>query len=1061
MQQDGQVDDAAAARDVPSDSAINEARRRVGEPDPANTAPETRARFRYQDECVALAVLDCLDTDHGARIIVEHSADLIILPSEGVAQYISIKHREPNQASTTSWSYSALKNDNVLQDLHEIWHNAREQCAVGFWSNAGMSGPAVQLVVSKKTRAATQSEHIERLRKQLLVDVDEATRFLAALAIPDDPLPRRKEITDIAIRRLSRYLHSNGLDSRTADRCYYVLLREIASASTDLPKHERRNQLSTPACLALSGNLYKEQDFRHRLISIAHIQRLLEVSARPAGADIDIGLDWEADPLFIGRDAELTQLRTLLKPGEEQEVRPVVIHGLSGCGKTTLALQFAAIMGSRLSVVLIKGASRATLTRGLLKLAGDDTAQQDRFKSNPAVASTIVPALPANSSILLIIDGVEDPSILKGLIPRQSPSRIVITTTVRGWDTSFHHIELSSWQRSESVSFIGSTLSGSSLEDQQRMASVLYDHPLAIAQAVKYCLVNGVDPPTYVDRLATDPVRVLDRITADGYERTVFTAISLNIESAYVKNPLSTSILTLLAFMADEPFRDEFMSVNFGGSWVASWPRSERSPINWCVRKLWWLRLTPISNWATGISQKAWLLIRDFLDREDRESAIDILVQHSLATRTRDGISLHPLIRLIVRRQEGTIRPWLEIGLSLIMNPHVEGHEDLLDRSLSHLQELARAADDSNFSGYSLVLLHTVLADRLVRFGDTNGAIAHGHKAISLWRERQSEGYSITPSLIHNSRRILAYALYFAGQADEAVPLLLENVAYCSDLTASEHLASLLALAEIVPYSKDTKLVNQMLEVLPDPRQVENADLQARLRLVHSRFLLLRRSTKIDDAVALINWAIEHVEQLSDVDPRLAAAIYADAVRAARDVGHGPDVDRFERRALACMKQTRSSQRRPDRDMVNAFQSSAEAAIDTGDLQRAEELLDEATKLAELSFPNDDQTIIGILATRGRLNYVRLRFHEAIDDFSKCVPELRRSDPHHQLPAALLHYAQSEAGLGNFDFAITLAEEAYSIDCDRFSADHPEAAQDKEILNGIRAVAAFFYRHRG
>ncbi|MFG2710746.1 hypothetical protein ACGFX2_09270 [Streptomyces goshikiensis] len=73
--------------------------------DRRNTAPETRARFDYQDEHIALLLLERLaDELHG--VLVEHSTDVIPAPRDGLPELVSVKHREPQLRAEPGWKRS-------------------------------------------------------------------------------------------------------------------------------------------------------------------------------------------------------------------------------------------------------------------------------------------------------------------------------------------------------------------------------------------------------------------------------------------------------------------------------------------------------------------------------------------------------------------------------------------------------------------------------------------------------------------------------------------------------------------------------------------------------------------------------------------------------------------------------------------------------------------------------------------------------------------------------------------------------------------------------------------
>ncbi|MFF4454303.1 hypothetical protein [Streptomyces goshikiensis] len=169
--------------------------------DRRNTAPETRARFEYQDECIALLLLEHLADDlHG--VLVEHSTDVILIPRDGLPELVSVKHREPHHRAEPGWTWAALQKDRVLADLHAAWAAAGRACTVAFHSNAGFSGPANVLrhatapgdasagrEAGQETgrEAAAGQEAVGELSRRLGVTAQEAAAFLAVLSFPRHP----------------------------------------------------------------------------------------------------------------------------------------------------------------------------------------------------------------------------------------------------------------------------------------------------------------------------------------------------------------------------------------------------------------------------------------------------------------------------------------------------------------------------------------------------------------------------------------------------------------------------------------------------------------------------------------------------------------------------------------------------------------------------------------------------------------------------------------------------------------------------------------------------------
>src|SRR2546423_559461 len=100
--------------------------------DPLNTAPPTRARFEFQDECVAVRCIHNLVSED--VVAVEWSTDYLMVAADQTVELVSVKHREPDQPA---WTRSSI--GPVLADLHRYWSAAGERCTCVFASSIGVS----------------------------------------------------------------------------------------------------------------------------------------------------------------------------------------------------------------------------------------------------------------------------------------------------------------------------------------------------------------------------------------------------------------------------------------------------------------------------------------------------------------------------------------------------------------------------------------------------------------------------------------------------------------------------------------------------------------------------------------------------------------------------------------------------------------------------------------------------------------------------------------------------------------------------------------------------------
>ncbi|MFJ8578406.1 hypothetical protein [Micromonospora sp. NPDC093277] len=257
--------------------------------DDRNTARPTRARFRYQDECVALRCIPNLLSEGVTAVVIEWSTDYIaLLPDDG-PELVSVKHRDPG---TGEWSMSELKP--VIRDLHRVWQAMGESCRCAFASNAALSRDARKRIDSE-------------LGAYVDADPDEVERFKRVLSMPDPPLPRRSEITSVGIRDMGGALSLLDRDPHYAEQCYYALVDRIAAVGTEEPPSpEQRIARLTGSLRAVADRGQPQRDeqtlliadlrelvVRHHDAAVRHAPPRLGLPPRPARTPGDASNEWQ------------------------------------------------------------------------------------------------------------------------------------------------------------------------------------------------------------------------------------------------------------------------------------------------------------------------------------------------------------------------------------------------------------------------------------------------------------------------------------------------------------------------------------------------------------------------------------------------------------------------------------------------------------------------------------------------------------------------------------------------------------------------------------------------
>ncbi|MEJ3747562.1 FxSxx-COOH system tetratricopeptide repeat protein [Actinomycetes bacterium KLBMP 9797] len=265
---------------------------------------------------------------------------------------------------------------------------------------------------------------------------------------------------------------------------------------------------------------------------------------------------WSApsrNPAFVGREAVLGALRQRLAAGITVMV-PETLYGLGGVGKTQTAIEYAYRFANEYDVVWWIPAEHPSQVRlSLTSLAarldiptGEGTAD---------AVSAVLDALRQNQPYarwLLIYDNAEDPAELRGLLPHGA-GHVLITSRNRAWSEWARAIELSVFDREESLALLHLRMPSLPEPDARAVAEKLGDLPLAIEQAGAWLATTAMPVHDYLDLLDVQPMRTVDDSPPASYGRAVSATWLLSLERLRTTEPAAAALLELCACFAPEP----------------------------------------------------------------------------------------------------------------------------------------------------------------------------------------------------------------------------------------------------------------------------------------------------------------------------------------------------------------------------------------------------------------------------------------------------------------------------------------------------------------------------
>ncbi|MFF7561464.1 AAA family ATPase [Streptomyces pseudovenezuelae] len=1030
--------------------------------DAKNTAPQTRARFEYQDECAAVLVLDHLSDDLEG-ILVEHSTDVILLPSSGVPELISIKHREPNRSGDANWSWSALRKDNVLKDLYDTWIASGKVCTVAFCSNAGFSGTAHELWLAATKQQSAKPDLLAKLAHLVGTNVTESAEFLESLALPLNPLPRRNEITAVGVQKTADYLRANGRNPNFAASSYEALVHAIRQAGTELPdarKSPTRNPFPTiREQLSKLASVTQEE----RYLSQSNLQHLVIFeSDRLAAGDLE-GLHPgpAEDPLFTGRSHEMEELRRLLRVDDIGRVSPVVLHGLTGIGKTSLAAQFAAEHAQKFRTFIVDGSSRASLLESLSLIDGIS----DHAPGDISVAHNVTsPTLVDSSAILLIVDGVTNSEAIHGIIPRQSFTRILITSTVHHLDDGFEHLELKSWTAEESICFLSKSLRPELADSVGELVSCLAGHPLAFSQAVNYCNTSRIPISEYTKRLHARSLDMLDLGEAAQHPKTLTKSILLALDAVDSTNPLAGHLLRIFSFLGTEPTPVSLLAEEPLRPWVTNGDEKLS------VKKFPWQK-TKLPNWGGFVAENiGWESRCALADDLQRDAAISTLGSYALVSVDYGHILIHPLVQLVVREVQSDRAPWVEAAIGLVANmlPMNRTTASIaMYRYTGHVKSAVQHALAEGFTGPAVLFSAVALCDELLTLGDTV-------EAVPLAREIRDIAYGliplgfIQPAHFFKITQTLASALAMNGDTTEAIRSTKANLALVMKRYPDDAKSKLMAYADLgrmacISHNRD--LAERTLPHLIDPcssdAEYSSVQIGTQLLAAHVRFNILLLLNRPDEAAQVNEWSMRKLSE-GDLDAEsspLAAAIYGDAAALAL---HSRD-PRLRIKNQQSFVEVKGKENRHSARYLEGILDLADSYLDELNVSAAEPLIAEAGDRLDSANQQRSPLYTKYLAFRGRLRAIKSTPGEpslalAESDLREALNRIE-SEPRDiglsavLLSSVLINLAETYALMGDEERALATAQQALQIDRERYEEGHPEIQIDEEIIAMIPAEA--------
>ena len=271
------------------------------------------------------------------------------------------------------------------------------------------------------------------------------------------------------------------------------------------------------------------------------------------------------NPLFTGREDILYTLYTLFN--DEQIMpssRSCTLSGLSGSGKTQVAIEYAYRYAQDYAAVFwINAETDESIATSIIAIANllnlpDEQGQEAR-------KAALMRWLTNQSNWLVIFDHVEDPALVKGMVPSTHRGSLLFTSCRQAPGFATQTIDLERMTNEDGMHFLlrrARLLSTMGSVDDfpstnkviaQEIVTAMDGLPLALEQAGAYIEATQCSLADYRRLFHYSPLRLLaERDEHADYPLSVSRTFLQAFEQIEQSNPLARELLTVCAIVAPE-----------------------------------------------------------------------------------------------------------------------------------------------------------------------------------------------------------------------------------------------------------------------------------------------------------------------------------------------------------------------------------------------------------------------------------------------------------------------------------------------------------------------------
>jgi uncharacterized protein DUF4062/tetratricopeptide repeat protein len=257
-------------------------------------------------------------------------------------------------------------------------------------------------------------------------------------------------------------------------------------------------------------------------------------------------------PFLAGREELLAGLDDQLAGDAGAGPRVVVLCGLGGAGKTSVAVEYAHRHLGQVGVAWQLPAEDATvLAAGFTELAAQLSIGGAAGGGDPVAAvHSVLAAFPGEW--LLIFDNAPGQGPVRAFLPPAGNGRVLITSQSAVWPPG-QAVEVPVLDTEVAAVFLVNRTEDPDSRSGAALAKELGGLPLALEQAAAYIKTTAITLAGYLSLFQDRRADLLVRGEAAGHPADVATTLGLAVSRLEAEAPAAAGLLRLLACLAPEP----------------------------------------------------------------------------------------------------------------------------------------------------------------------------------------------------------------------------------------------------------------------------------------------------------------------------------------------------------------------------------------------------------------------------------------------------------------------------------------------------------------------------